>query len=103
MIGSAISIRYVGKKPWILALSFWAVYLIIGLLFVTAIVSATSFWWLGILFSFAIFMALAIYWMKLNIMVSAIAFAVAYVLDFVIMYILASFGFSLSSLFGGIL
>jgi len=104
MIGSALAIRYIAKKPWMIALAFWAVYFIIGLIFVTKLLtSISSGWWLGIVISFLIFMALTTFWLKLHTMIAVICFAVAYVLDYVIMLALASMGISLSSLFGGLL
>jgi len=101
MIGSAIAMRYIGKKPWILAIAFWAVYLIIGLIFVTSISSSFG-WWLGLVLSLVVFMGLAIYWMRLAPIIAIVAFAVTYVVDFAIMYFMAIAGFSLASLLGGI-
>lgn len=101
MIGSAIAIRFYAKKPWLIALAFWAVYLVIGLLFVSQVASSLD-WWLGMALSFLIFMALATFWLKLAPVIGIICFAFAYVIDFVIMYVMAMLGFSLSSLLGGI-
>lgn len=102
MIGSALAIRYYAHKPWIVALSFWAVYLIIGIIGISAIISVVPIAVLGIALSLFVFLALAIYWIHLPPLMAIIAFAIAYVLDFIIMYFLAIFGFSITSLLGGL-
>lgn len=101
MIGSLLAIRFYARKPWLIALAFWAVYLVIGLLFVSQVASSLD-WWLGIALSFLIFMALATFWLKLHFIIGIICFALAYVIDFAIMYALAMIGISFSSLLGGL-
>jgi len=88
VIGSLLAMRFYAKKPWIIAAEFWAVYLIIGILFgstVTAIMPPALMMVGSILFGFIVFMALALYWLKMPTMISIIAFAVTYVIDYVIM------------------
>lgn len=101
MIGSLLAMRFYAKKPWFLAFAFWAVYLIVGIVFGTMILNSlptTLIFVGGIAFSFIVFVGLAIYWLRLAPMISIIAFAVAYVIDYVIMMMLATVGFSLGSL-----
>ena len=77
--------RLIGGKPWMQALVFWVVILIIGF----ALTTTASY--LGILitvFSVAIFILLAHYWYKLSWVKSIVVWAVAFFLDFVIIYLL---------------
>ena len=99
MIGSLLAMRFYAKKPWIIAAEFWAVYLIIGILFgstVTAIMPPALMMVGSILFGFIVFMALALYWLKIPMIISVIAFAVTYVIDYVIMSLIMP-------IYGGIL
>jgi len=95
MIGSLLAMRFYAKKPWIIAAEFWAVYLIIGIIFggtITTMMPQALMLIGGILFSFIVFMALALYWLKIPMMISIIAFAVTCVIDYIIMMGIAMYG-----------
>jgi len=85
MIGALISMKFLGGKTWRQSLIFWAVILIIGFaLGAGAVVLGL----LVTLISIAVFIGLAHYWYHLPWMRSIIVWAVAFVLDWVIVFVL---------------
>lgn len=102
MIGSLLAIKFAAKKSWQIAIAFWAIYLIIGLFGIGIIVTAFPFPVIGIFLSFLLFMALAVGWLKIAPMLSLISFAVAYLIDWIILFFLATIGVTITSLTGGI-
>ena len=91
MIGTILSLHYVGKKKWIPSIIFWVGYLIItavisGLLY--TVLPTASF--LGIVIGFGAFMILAHYWYKYDWRMSFKLFVVAFIIDFVIAIIIVA-------------
>lgn len=88
MIGALLSLKIYGKEPWTRALMFWAVYLVIGLVFGSAVIGfiptteATFILAAGIIFSILVFVGLAMFWFKYNRTKALIAWAIAYAIDY---------------------
>lgn len=83
--------RFLGKKTWVQSLIFWAVILVIG--FALGLAN------LGILAtvcSVGAFILLAHYWYHLNWLWSIVVWAVAWVIDMIIVYIFVITLFSMS-------
>ena len=81
MIGALLSIKYLGKKSWSQSLIFWIVYLV-------ATIIATSIISLGIIISAAVFILLAHYWYKFTPFDSLKLFAIAFIIDIILLFIL---------------
>jgi len=76
--------RLIGGKPWMQALVFWVVILIIGF-------ALSTQYYLGILITLAsigIFIALAHFWYKLSWIKSIIVWFAAFVIDIIIVYVI---------------
>jgi hypothetical protein len=91
MFGTAISIHFLGKKRWMPSIIFWVVYLV-TMAIVSAILTAVAPQWVmvSIVVSAAIFILLAHKWYKFSWINSVKLFAVAFVIDIVLMYIIMS-------------
>jgi len=84
MIGSLISMKFVGGKTWIQAVVFWVVILVIGF-------ALSTQYYLGILITLAsigIFITLAHYWYGLKWTRSVVVWFVAFIIDLVIVYVI---------------
>jgi len=106
MIGALISMHYIGKKRWYKpleqsALLFWAAMLIIGITIGYLMINV-QIAYLATALGVIIFIALAHYWYKLNWIFSIATWAVAFVIDWFIMYIIIMlFGSSIIWIMGG--
>lgn len=91
MIGAILSMKYVGKKAWIPSIIFWLVYFI-AMAIVGAVLTAIVPTWtmISIAISAAVFIALAHYWYKIALFESLKIFAVAVVLDLIIMLVIVA-------------
>jgi len=74
--------RFLGKQSWTRSLIFWAVVLVLG--FGIGMLLLGIF---GSLLSIIVFLVLAHYWYKLPWLKAVVVWAVAFVIDMVIMYI----------------
>jgi len=84
VIGAFVSMKFAGGKPWMQALVFWVVILIIGFALSTQN-------YLGILITLAsigIFIVLAHLWYKLSWIKSIIVWFAAFVIDIIIVYVI---------------
>jgi len=81
MIGTLISMKYIGKKSWSQSLVFWLVYIV-----ATAILSSIVN--LGIILGAVVFILLAKYWYKMDWFLGIKTFAVAFVIDIIIAVVL---------------
>ena len=81
MIGALLSVKYAGKKSWSQSLVFWIVYLI-------AATIATYLIPLGIIVAAAVFLLLAHYWYKFTPFDSLKLFAIAFIIDVILVFIL---------------
>lgn len=89
MIGTILSMHYVGKKNWTMSVVFWVVYLI-SMAIVSAILTAVAPTWkiVSIVVSAAVFILLAHKWYKFDYMNSIKLFAIAFVIDIIIVYVI---------------
>jgi len=103
MIGTILSMRYIGKQPWIKSIVFWVVYLIVASVasYGLSLVSQTA-GMVGFAISAGIFIALAHYWKWFNFpWIKAVkVFVVAFVIDLIIIFVIfailfAAIGFTI--------
>jgi hypothetical protein len=88
MIGAILSMKYVGKKPWIASIIFWVGYIIAavaGAIFTTANIPVLS-----LIISVGVFLALAHYWYKFSWEMSFKLFVVAFIIDLILVAIIAA-------------
>ena len=104
MIGAIISVHYVGKKPWLQAILFWFIYFILMMAISFSLLGILLIPFIGILLSVLVFCALAHYWLKFPWIMALKLFAVAFVIDILIAFILAFalVGFSFTNLMPGL-
>ena len=90
--------KFVGKKTWVLSILFWFVYFIIMMAVTYMISMAIAIPFIGLALSIVIFCALAHYWFKFPWIMALKLFAVAFVIDFlIIMMIVVALGFSITA------
>jgi len=89
MIGMLLSMKLVGKESWLRSIIFWAVVFVLGI--VTGIFTVLVPF-LSLVVGALIVILLAHYWYKKNLLLSVVIFAVGYVIDIVIMYLLVLLG-----------
>ena len=87
MIGAIISLRYVGKKPWIASIIFWVGYIIAAAV-AGAIVAFANIPVLSLVISVGVFLALAHYWYKFSWEMSFKLFVVAFIIDLILMAVI---------------
>lgn len=85
MFGSLISMKFIGKKPWIQSLGFWIIILIINM---ALSIGATKIGILVTILGVLVFICVAHYGFKLTWVLSIVVWFVAFVLDLIIVYIL---------------
>lgn len=95
MIGTILSLKYFGRKTWTQSIIFWVVYLIAGAIVSSILAGITSGAVVGgLVVSAAVFILLAHKWYKFPWMESLKLFAIAFVLDIVIVIILVAILFA---------
>ena len=88
MIGAIVAMRFVGKKTWWESIVFWIVYIaIVGVL--TAMLMGI-FPYLGLIVGIGVFLGLANFWYKIPLNQAVWLMIVAFVIDIVVAFILAS-------------
>ena len=82
MIGAIISMKFLGGKTWLQSLIFWAAVLIIGFA-----IAAANIGILATVCSVLIFILLAHFWYHLSWIWSIVVWAIAWVIDVIIVFI----------------
>jgi hypothetical protein len=85
MIGALLSMKFLGKKPWIQALGFWIIILIINM---ALAIGASKIGIMITLLSILVFILVAHYGFKLTWILSIVVWFVAFIIDIIIVYIL---------------
>ena len=85
MIGALLSMRLVGKKPWLQSLGFWIIILILSM--ALSIVSV-KLWVMVTLLSILVFVLVAHYGFKLAWVHSVVVWFVSFIIDLIIIYVL---------------
>lgn len=100
--------KYVGKKSWLDSAKFWLIYFVATLFLAYVIGRAIpTVPYVGLIVSILIFVLLAHYWYKFKWSKSLALFAVAFVIDLIIMgvilfILIMLIGFTLAGLFGSL-
>ena len=90
MIGTLVSVKFIGHKNWMQSIIFWAVALVVGII-ATSLTSFLSFLVpaIGLIVGVAVVLGLLVYWYKFPLSKAIVIWAVALVIDIVIVLILA--------------
>ena len=88
MIGAIISMKFIGRKPWLISILFWFVYLILMSAIVFGTTGLLPIPFLSLALSILVFCALAHYWLKFPWIMALKLFAVAFLIDLLIMAII---------------
>lgn len=88
MIGSILSMKFVGHKSWKASIVFWIVYFVAMMLIGAA--TAGYIEYAGLVVSAIVFILLAKYWYKFNWFDSLKIFAVAFVIDIILIYLIVA-------------
>jgi hypothetical protein len=91
MIGTILSMHYIGKKNWAMSIIFWLVYLV-SMAIVGAILNVVLPTWtlVSIVVAAIVFIVLANKWYKFNWMNAFKVFALAVVIDVIIVFVILS-------------
>lgn len=95
MIGALLSMKFVGKKSWKDSAIFWIVYIVVGAVIANILYTAIpQLATVSLAISAAIFIGLAHKWYHIDLWSSVKLFAVAFVIDIVIAFILIAILFA---------
>lgn len=90
MIGTILSMKFVGEKTWWQSLVFWIVYLFVSTI-VVSVIAMVDVQYLGFVVATVIFFALAIVWYTIPWRQVITVWLVAVVFDLIISLVLADY------------